>query len=130
MVREMSQEKKIIYYYCTRKYSIRQTIKATKCSDNYVKKILHEHGLVRPKKAALALRSTDEYRKKIGDTKRGENQTSAKLTEKKVISIRSKYEDLIASYSRTEAQHILAAEYNVSRSTILDVIHRRTWTHI
>lgn len=130
MVREMSNDKKIIYYYCTRKYSIRQTIKATSCSDNYVKKILRNHNLIRDKKEALALRSTDEYRQKIGDTKRGEKQPGSKLTEEKVLKIRSSYEDLIKTFSRTEAQHILATEYNVSRSTILDVIHRRTWTHI
>ena len=129
MVREMSKDKMIIFYYCTRKYSIRQTAEAINASSSYVRKILHTHNLIRDKKEALTLRTTDEYRKKISYTKRGEKQAK-KLTEKKVLQIRSEYKNLIRTYTRTEAQNILATEYSVSRSTILDVIHRRTWTHI
>jgi len=129
MVRKMSKDKKIIFYYCTRKYSIRQTAKAINASSTYVRKILHTHNLIRDKKEALTLRSTDEYRKKISDTKRGEKQAK-KLTEQKVLAIRSEYENLINDFTRTEVQYALAIDYEVSRSTILDVIHRRTWTHI
>jgi predicted DNA-binding protein YlxM (UPF0122 family) len=80
---------------------------------------------------ACKLGATDEYRKKIGITKQGENNTGAKLTEKKVLLIRREYEELLEDgYRKTEAQHKLARKYNVKRPTISDVVLYKTWKHI
>lgn len=130
MVKEMTFDQKIIYYYCTRKFSIRQTAARLNVHASTVRKQLKEDNLIRTSSEALKLRSTDEYRKKLGKTKRGENHPSNKLTEKKVLQIRSEYSQLLTTYQKTEAQYILAQQYNVSRSTILDVIHNRTWRHL
>lgn len=56
--------------------------------------------------------------------KSGESNHSAKLKEYQVRQIRLMYRHRIST------QRSLAASYNVSRTTINDVIHYRTWKHI
>lgn len=79
----------------------------------------------------LRSRSTKEYREMIGKTKQGEKNAHAKLTADKVRLIRIKYKAAIETgHERTETQYRLAEEFGVSRSAILDIIHKRTWKHL
>ena len=55
---------------------------------------------------------------------RGESFGTAKLTEKEVLEIRSKYIPVINSLG------MLAKEYNVSNPTIYHIVKRKTWKHI
>lgn len=55
---------------------------------------------------------------------KGEDSYMAKLTEKEVLEIRSKF------IPRKYTRDMLGAEYNVSPTTIKDIILRRTWKHI
>ena len=55
---------------------------------------------------------------------RGEGHGLSKLTEKNVIEIRKKYRPI------TVGSYLLAEEYGVSQSVIMQVIKRKTWTHI
>lgn len=57
-------------------------------------------------------------------TKKGEDCSWAKLSESDVISIRERYSKSEISYSK------LAKEYNVSKSTILQIINKKIWKHI
>ena len=52
---------------------------------------------------------------------RGEKHGKAKLTREKVIEIRKTYMAYVRTYSE------LARFYNVSDSTIRDVVEHRTW---
>lgn len=54
----------------------------------------------------------------------GENHGRAKLTNKDVLDIRKNYNR--NNYSSRK----IAKKYNMDQSSILDVIHRVTWTHI
>ena len=54
----------------------------------------------------------------------GEKASNAKLKEKEVIMIRRLYRPL------TPSARILAQKYNVSKSTIVNIINRETWKHI
>lgn len=55
---------------------------------------------------------------------KGERQGLAKLNNQSVLEIRAKYQPWRYSASQ------LAREYGVSKRTILQVIHRRIWTHV
>lgn len=55
---------------------------------------------------------------------RGEENGMAKLTTDQVREIRHRYKPRKINHRR------LAAEYGVSPSTILDIFHRRTWSHV
>jgi HNH endonuclease len=55
---------------------------------------------------------------------RGEYAPGAKLTEQRVLEIRSRYQYRIMSYKR------LAAIYGVDRTTVAQIVKRKTWTHI
>ena len=57
---------------------------------------------------------------------RGECQGSVKLTEQDVIAIRLRY---IPRHSR-HGNNAIAREYGLHPSTISEVIHRKTWSHI
>ena len=54
----------------------------------------------------------------------GKNNGRAKLTEQDVIEIRKKYKP------RVYTLKMLCEEYNMSRDGMIDIIHRRNWTHI
>ena len=55
---------------------------------------------------------------------KGEDSPTSILIEKEVLEIRARYKAGGESYAT------LAKEYNVGRSTIGDIIHRRRWKHI
>ncbi len=57
-------------------------------------------------------------------TPRGENVNFAKLTERDVIEIRARYA------RGRESSTKLAEIYGVYHSTILNIVHRKTWKHI
>ncbi len=59
-----------------------------------------------------------------GGVQKGEDKKQAKLSEKQVKEIRELYKPWEFS------QAMLAERYGVARSTIEDILHRRTWTHI
>jgi hypothetical protein len=59
-----------------------------------------------------------------GKNERGEKNTSAKLTDKKVKEIRRLY------MAGKTTQTALAAKYGVSIATIHYVATRKTWTHV
>jgi len=71
-----------------------------------------------------AQHNTDHARKTglIKDV--GEDNPMAKLTEQQVREIRAKY------VPRKYPTRKLSKEYNISQSVVMDVIHRRIWTHI
>ena len=125
-----SQDKRIVYLYYITQYSVRQVSAELGCSFDIVKKVLRNTFGMRDKKTSLALRSTPEYIEKIRQTKLGEANPQAKLTEAKVIKIRFAYEQMLLKYKKTEAQEILAEEYGVKRPTISDIVLRNTWKHI
>lgn len=76
------------------------------------------------KKGINEKRYTKEYSKKIGDTRRGEENIQSILTEEDAIEIRRKYsEDGMSQYE-------LASEYNLSRGTISNIIRYITWSNI
>ena len=58
-----------------------------------------------------------------GRSARGEKAPRSKLTEKAVLEIREKRNQGSSTYA-------LAAGYNVTRQTVIAIIHRRTWKHI
>ena len=55
---------------------------------------------------------------------RGSDCPTAKLSESKVVAIRSLYA------SGNETMQSIADRYNVSLTTVCNVVHRRTWKHI
>jgi len=55
---------------------------------------------------------------------RGERIGNSKLTEKQVMEIRQKY------IPRKVSSISLAKLYNISYRTVIDIIHRKIWTHI
>lgn len=57
---------------------------------------------------------------------RGEAQGAAKLTCQQVCQIRSEYR----RYSRMHGATALAAKYDVSNVTILNIINRKGWKHV
>lgn len=67
---------------------------------------------------------TNEMRRKISESKQGENNFYAKLTAKIVIQIRNEY---VLGYGNTRK---LAKKFGVSGATISNIIHRKTWRHI
>jgi group I intron endonuclease len=73
---------------------------------------------------------TEENKKKISDTlknkidNRGEFHGKSKLNNIKVLEIRQKHKS--GKYSST----ILAKEYSISKTNVLDVINNKIWKHI
>ena len=56
-----------------------------------------------------------------GTATRGEQHGCSKLTNEKVIQIRAR---------STECHQFLATEFDVTRSTISNILSRRSWDHI
>lgn len=69
-------------------------------------------------------RYTEEYAKKLSVTKQGTKNPFARLTEAEVVVIR----ELFATGKWSH--QALAERYNVARTTISDILHRRTWKHL
>lgn len=61
-----------------------------------------------------------------GTAQRGERGGRAKLTRRQVLAIREEYQFSV----RGRGAQALGQKYGVNKSTILNIIHRRTWTHI
>jgi uncharacterized membrane protein YkoI len=55
---------------------------------------------------------------------KGEDQAKAILTEKQVLEIRQRYAN--GETNKTK----LSKDYGISRRTLTDVIHRKTWKHL
>lgn len=123
-------EKKIVYLYYVKRYSIRQVCEELRCANTTVNKALNNTFGVRSTQQAHALRTTDEYREKIRQTKIGDKNHQAKLTESDVLAIREQYLKLQGTFTKTQAQHLLAEDYGVKRPTISDIVLRKTWKHI
>lgn len=63
-------------------------------------------------------------KKNKGRSPKGEWHCAAKLTAQDVIAIRERYAEGNISQAK------LAAEYNVSRGGIADIVKRRNWRHV
>lgn len=95
-----------------------------KMSESHKGKSLSEEAKSNIKQGIINSRYTDDYAKKLSETKTGEKNPFAVLTKEQVIEIRSKY--MPYKYSAQK----LANEYGVHVSTIKDIINNRTWRHI
>ena len=121
----------VMFWYHAKEYSIREVAKKLGCNPNRVKRVLLKYKPgPRSTQETLALRSTDEYREKLRQTKLGNRNHQAKLTAGAIPAIRTEYETLQGTFTKTQAQHLLAKEYGVSRSAISDIVNFRTWRHI
>jgi group I intron endonuclease len=67
---------------------------------------------------------SDETKKKMSEAQTGEKSSRAKLTEKEVLEIRSKY--IPGKYGYVK----LSKEYGVHDETIRSIIKRTSWSHI
>lgn len=65
---------------------------------------------------------SEETKNKISEKVRGENSSTAKLTEQDVLEIRR----LINEFSRKQ----IAEKYNIDYSTVAKIISRKLWSHI
>jgi transposase len=124
--------RKIEHLYYEEKMSTRKAANILNIQQSTVIKYLKKYSKgTRDRSEACKLRTTNEYREKIKQKQLGETNSSAKLTEEKVIRIRLEYEELlIDGCTKTEAQHKLAKKYGVKRPTISDIVLKRTWKHI
>lgn len=121
----------VMYWYHAKEYSIREVAKELNCQPNKVRGVLHKYKPgPRPREEALELRSTDEYREKLRQKQLGDRNNQAKLTAKDIPTIRAEYKRLQGTFTKTQAQYLLAEEYGVSRPAISDVVRGRTWKHI
>jgi group I intron endonuclease len=69
------------------------------------------------------LKKTDKEKQHLSHIKRGINNTNSKLNESAVIEI-------LKTCSDYKSIKIAALKYNVSFTTIYDVVKKRTWKHI
>lgn len=121
---------KIKHLYLDEKLSYRQTAKRLGIADSTVAKRLRKLGISRSAKEATILRSSPEYSESIRQTKLGDRNHRAKLTESEVIEIRKVYPELQKTFTKHQSQLLLAEEYGVKRPTISDIVLRRSWKHI
>lgn len=123
--------KEIIRLYFDEKLSYRQVAKHLGVADSTVAKRLKELGGGRSVQESTLLRSSPEYSEKIRITQLGESNSSAKLNEEKVLAIRDIYDNATkVKIKKYETELMLAKDYGVGRSTISDIVKRRTWKHI
>ena len=126
---ELTKEVNRLYF--EEKLSYRRVAKELGVSDKTVAIRLKNLGGGRTVKEATILRTNDEYREKIRQTKIGDRNHQAKLTESDVLDIRARYElALSEGAQKTATQVALAKEYGVKRPTISDIVLRKTWKHI
>jgi DNA-binding XRE family transcriptional regulator len=69
-------------------------------------------------------RYSEEYALKLSKNKLGSKNPQVKLSVEQVLAIRKLYE------SNDWTQQALADRYEVKRTTIADIVNRRTWKHI
>lgn len=73
---------------------------------------------------------TEENKRKISETlknktdNKGMQNGKSKLTDNIVLEIRNKYN------SKNYSSRMLAKEYNISKTNILDIINKKIWKHI
>lgn len=84
---------------------------------------LSDEAKARIKAGIQAKRYTREYAKKLSVTKQGERNPQSRLDVEKVMEIRELYEQ---GYT----QQALADMFDVKRSTVQDVVQRKTWKHV
>lgn len=124
-------EKEILHYYVDKKMSVRAVAAKLRVGGATVRKVLKAHNATRSRAEACKMRSScEKYREKMSVTQIGSKNSSGKLKEEQVIAIRAEYPTLLNSYRPTAAQTLLAERYKVSRGTVSDIVHRRTWKHI
>lgn len=120
----------IKHLYFEEKLSYRQVAKHLGVSNSTVAKRIRIMGGGRTPQEGAVLRSSPEYSEKLRVTQLGENNSSAKLSTESVLAIREEYPNLLGSFTKTQAQYLLATEYGVKRPTISDIVLRNTWKHI
>lgn len=92
-----------------------------------LKRYFKEHPEVRERirESKVGLKATDETKQRMRDShKRGSSHHNSVLTEKKVLSIREQY------IPRKIGLLTLARKFGVDKRTVLNIIHRKTWSHI
>ncbi len=77
-------------------------------------------------KARAFLTECKEYNQPLPlkPNKQGENNGKSKLKDEEVLEIRRLYKENPVSYAA------LACRFRISRTTISDIISRRTWDHL
>jgi group I intron endonuclease len=70
--------------------------------------------------------ASEETRKKMSDSRRGERNGKAKLTEANVRDIRSRYAGKWPHGARSR----VAREFGISVTMLTDIIERRSWKHV
>ena len=69
---------------------------------------------------------TEETIEKLKESKKGENHPSSKLTEDDVLWIRENYKHRDKKYGLIP----LSKMFNTTKTTIMNVVKRKNWTHI
>lgn len=82
------------------------------------------HGKNNGKVRTDAMNKVQSEIQKARTDNKGELHNMAKLTNEQVIGMRGKYIPIEYPLSR------LAKEYNISKRNVLDIIHRKIWSHI
>lgn len=67
--------------------------------------------------------SEETIKKRIASAKRGKDNKSSKLSEMDVLKIRELNKNRLS-------QRMIAAQFNISKSTVASIIKRKTWSHI
>lgn len=117
--------------YYTEKLSANAVAKKINRDKSFVLGRLHKMQGPRTIHEGTILRTTPEYVEKIRQTKLGDRNHQAKLTESDVLDIRSRYQlALSEGAQKTATQVALAKKYGVKRPTISDIVLHRTWKHI
>jgi hypothetical protein len=122
----------IVRLYYEEKLSMRQISTKINCSYGMVKYRLKLLGKdTRTLEECIILRNTPEYFEKLSLAQTGEKGLNAKLTKSSVLSIRQEYEEvLLSGAQKTATQYYLVEKHSVKRSSISDIVLRKTWKYI
>lgn len=127
----MPLKQEISHLYYGEKLSASQVAKSIGRSKSFVLARLREMDGTRTKHEGTILRSSPEYSEKLRIAQTGESNNQVKLTESDVLAIRNAYDNAIEiGQKKYETELTLSKEFNVGRSTISDIVKRRTWKHI
>lgn len=127
----MPLKQRISQLYYDEKLSASQVAKVIGYSKSFVLNRLHEMDGPRSVRDGTILRSSAEYSEKIRITQLGESNTSSKLNESEVLTIREIYNNAVSSgRKKYETELTLSKDFGVGRSTISDIVKGRTWKHI